>query len=151
MAEVSATLAGLIFVSLSISKERILAFEHLPARGLVALVMIINITLVSTLCLIREQQIYFLGTEITACWVIVEIIIVIKNWNTYQERMASPYRRYHFRNIGFSQLSMISYLVAGCLLLSGRSEGIYWLVPAFTLSIIKALIDSWVLLIEINR
>jgi len=89
--------------------------------------------------------------EITACWAIVEIIIVIKNWNTYQERMASPYRRYHLRNIVFSQLSMIPYLVTGSLLLTGQAEGIYWLVPAFTLSIIKALTDSWVLLIEINR
>jgi hypothetical protein len=151
MAEVSATLAGLIFVSMSISIKRILEFDHLPARGLVALITIINVLLISSFCLLRQQSLRLLATEVIACWLIVEVFMVTKNWHTHEERMAGPYRQYHLRNMFFSQLSVLSYPVAGMLMLMGLPGAIFWLVPAFTLSIVKALVDAWVLLIEINR
>ena len=30
-------------------------------------------------------------------------------------------------------------------------DGLYWLVPAVIFSLLKALLDAWVLLVEINR
>lgn len=30
-------------------------------------------------------------------------------------------------------------------------SGLYWLVPAILISMIKAAVDAWVLLVEINR
>jgi hypothetical protein len=34
---------------------------------------------------------------------------------------------------------------------SARPGGLYWLVPATLLCIVRAILDSWVLLVEINR
>jgi hypothetical protein len=49
------------------------------------------------------------------------------------------------------QLSTLPYLVAGVLFWMGNPSAAYWLVPAFLFSLLTALYDTWVLLIEINR
>ena len=46
---------------------------------------------------------------------------------------------------------MLPYLIAGIILLVGDESGLYWVVPAIIFSLIKAIADAWVLLVEINR
>jgi hypothetical protein len=48
-------------------------------------------------------------------------------------------------------LTLMPYLVAGSLAFASRESGIYWLVPGMLRSFVKALMDAWVLLVEINR
>jgi modulator of FtsH protease len=43
------------------------------------------------------------------------------------------------------------YVIAGIFVLVGVPNGLYWLVPAAIFSFIKAILDTWVLLVEINR
>jgi hypothetical protein len=68
----------------------------------------------------------------------------------YKEIVAQ-YKMHYFRNLIFTQLAVLPYLAAGIVLLAGSTTGFYYLIPAFTISIVKALTDSWVLLVEINR
>ena len=51
----------------------------------------------------------------------------------------------------FAQLSLVPYLIAGVSLLVGSGGGLYWLVAAIGLSYLVAMLDAWVLLIEIQR
>lgn len=37
------------------------------------------------------------------------------------------------------------------IVLSSGSGGLYWIVPAIIFSFVKAILDAWVLLVEINR
>src|ERR1700761_5173747 len=48
----SATLTGLIFVGVSIGLTKILAIPKLPSRALNALFLLVNILLISILCLV---------------------------------------------------------------------------------------------------
>jgi hypothetical protein len=41
--------------------------------------------------------------------------------------------------------------VAGIALVNRGSEGLYWLVAGVVLSFVVAVIDAWVLLVEIHR
>jgi modulator of FtsH protease len=52
----------------------------------------------------------------------------------------------------FPAVSSCGCLVAaGASLLAGGGGGLYWLVPAFMLSIVSGLLNAWVLLVEIQR
>lgn len=54
-------------------------------------------------------------------------------------------------NAVVTQFSVLPYIVSGILMLTGDINGTYWLVPGFIFSFIKAVLDAWVLLVEINR
>ena len=70
--------------------------------------------------------------------------------NIYR-RTQHPYKKQYFFSIIFNQLSVAPYLFAGVLILIDREKGVFWIVPGILLSFIKAVIDAWVLLVEINR
>jgi hypothetical protein len=50
-----------------------------------------------------------------------------------------------------TQLSLLPYVAGGFSLIFGRGGGLYWVVAAICLSYLAALLDAWVLLIEIQR
>ena len=150
IAEAAATLTGLIFVGLSLNLQRILSIKHLPARALGSLMLMTNILIVSSFCLIKEQPLFWLGIEVLACGLIIWISGIRMDIRMYPE-MIKLYKNHFFRNLVFTQLAVLPYLVAGVFLLTGDPDGFYWLIPGITMSVVKALTDSWVLLVEINR
>jgi hypothetical protein len=150
IAEAAATLTGLIFVGLSLNLQRILAVRHLPARALGSLMLMTNILIVSSFCLIKGQPLLWLGIEVLACGLLIWIVSLRMDIKMYRE-VVQLYRFHYFRNLVFTQLAVLPYLAGGLLLVCGSGDGLYWLIPGMTISIIKALTDSWVLLVEINR
>ena len=61
------------------------------------------------------------------------------------------YRLSYMLNMALTQFALLPYIVAGIIVLTRGAGGLYWLVPAIIISFIKALLDAWVLLVEINR
>jgi len=150
IAEAAATLTGLIFVGLSLNLQRILSIKHLPARALGSLMLMTNILIVASFCLITGQPMFWLGVEVLICGLTIWLVITRMDILMYRE-MVEQYKYHYFRNLIFTQLAVLPYLLAGIFLISGSTDGFYWLVPGITISIVKALTDSWVLLVEINR
>jgi hypothetical protein len=146
----SAALTGLIFVGVSINLTRILSFPNLPSRALISLVVLVVILLISIVALIPGQPVFAIGIEVLiigiAVWLMVLFadISIIKNSD-------KQYKKASFYNLLFDQAAVLPYLVAAIFLLAGYNCGLYCIVAAFFLSIIKAITDAWVLLIEINR
>ena len=60
----SAALTGLLFVAVSINLERILKGEGLPERGLVTVVLLLEVLVISLVCLIPGQSPLALGIEL---------------------------------------------------------------------------------------
>jgi hypothetical protein len=54
-------------------------------------------------------------------------------------------------NLILLQAATIPYLVAGGMLVLMDANGLNWLTGSFIISLIKAVFDAWVLLVEINR
>ena len=50
-----------------------------------------------------------------------------------------------------NQIAILPYIISGISLMGGDLNGLYWLLAAMVFSFIKASLDAWVLLIEINR
>jgi hypothetical protein len=146
----SAALAGLIFVAVSINLPKIIAQGNLVARSAKALFTLTGILIASTLCLVPGQS------EVALGWELVIAGAAIWATTTFSQHSAShdtPYidrwsRIFHFT---LAQLACLPFVVAGISLLFGAGGGLYWLVPATILCIVAALLDAWVLLIEILR
>ena len=54
-------------------------------------------------------------------------------------------------NVLLLEAATIPWLVGGILVLYGASGGYYWLAGGVILAFVKAVVDAWVLLVEINR
>jgi hypothetical protein len=55
------------------------------------------------------------------------------------------------RRIVLAQGAVLPLLIAGVSLLLLTGGGLYWLVPAIVLCLVVAVLDAWVLLVEILR
>jgi hypothetical protein len=65
--------------------------------------------------------------------------------------LASCSKSRQWFNLVAGQLAILPFLVAGVLIVARMDWGLYWIVPGAILCVAVALMDSWVLLIEINR
>jgi len=146
----SAALTGLIFVSVSINLTKILGLPLLPSRALTSLLMLLTVLVISSLMLVPGQSLRLIGTEVLTLVLLVWYLTLqleLVSW-----RAAAPEHRRHVRRmIVVDQVAIVPYVVAGGLLVATKESGFYWLVPAILLSFVKALMDAWVLLVEINR
>ena len=146
----SAALLGLIFVGVSINLTRIISLPGLPNRAFLALIILLTILITCSLLLIPGQSQTLIGIELLVVGLIVwitatrlDVIILLKK--------EPQYRSSYMLNMALTQLALLPYIVAGIIVLTRGAGGLYWLVPAIIISFIKALLDAWVLLVEINR
>lgn len=150
LAGAAAALTGLLFVGVSINLKRILSHPRLADRALESLILLIHIVLISSLCLVPGQSTRWLGGEILLLGLVVWTIALYLDLRIC--RISPPeFKRHARRNIIMSQLAILPYICAGPLIFLGTASGAYWLIPAIFLSLLKALSDAWVLLVEINR
>jgi hypothetical protein len=150
MASAAAALAGLIFVGVSINLAKILSTPSLPDRALESLILLLNILIISALALIPQQTPVITGIEFLCIGVMVWLIVLFLDLRIW--RNTNPgYKRHSRQNIVFSQLAILPYILSGIMIMCQGYSGIYWLVPGIILSFIKAIVDAWVLLVEIHR
>jgi hypothetical protein len=146
----AAALAGLIFVSVSLNLKKILSLKQLPGRALGSLMLLTNILISGSFCLVPGETLFWIGCEIVISSGIVWVLNTRMDVKMYRS-VDKAYRPHYLQNLIFTQAAVLPYLTGGVFLLNGSIVGLYWLVPAITLSFIKALLDAWVLLVEINR
>ncbi len=146
----SAALAGLLFVALSINLERILHGKGLPGRAGEAIVLLLAVLVVSTLGLVPGQSPGVLGAELLGAGLVAWLILVGIHVGAVRGRVA-PSRSLLVRRVVLAQVAVLPLLVAGVSLLLGAGGGLYWLVPGVLLCLLVAVLDAWVLLIEILR
>jgi modulator of FtsH protease len=146
----SAALAGLIFVGLSINMSRVLSLPRVPERGLQTITVLLTVLLVSSLQLVPGQTTQEIGLEMLA---IGAVVWVFSTWLDIGNlrHMTREVRKYWIQNAVLGQAALLPYIIGGLVTLTIGADGIYFLVPAILFSFLKAIIDSWVLLIEINR
>jgi hypothetical protein len=132
----SAALAGLLFVAISINLTKILEVRGLVGRAGEAIVLLVAVLIVSTLVLV---------TGLLA-W---SILVVIHAGAV--RGGIGPSRPVLVARVAMAQLAVLPFLVAGVSLLLRAGGGLYWLVPGVVMCLVVAVLDAWVLLIEILR
>jgi hypothetical protein len=155
----AAALTGLIFVGVSISLNKILSLPTLPERAIIALILLVNILLMSIFSLIPAQSMHAFGAEIAMSGLVIWMIITRIDSNIHR-RKEKQYRRKRIFNINFDQtylniildqLAILPFILGGIYVFFAGEQGIYWIVPGIMFSFIKSVLDAWVFLIEIHR
>lgn len=145
----SAALAGLIFVSVSLSLTKIIATAHLPMRAFQALIVLLEILIVSSLAIVPQNIVFFGSEDLILGGAIWLLIIFFDRWSLIQA--GAQYRRRAVARMALSQIAALLFVIAGIAILSCGADGAFWLVPAMISTYLVAMLDAWVLLIEINR
>lgn len=146
----AAALTGLIFVGVSISLTKILSTPGVTARASQSLILLLTVLILSALCLVPHQSALLMGVEFLSVGIIVWLATLKLNIEMLRKAAVS-YKKHARANIVFTQLAVLPYIVAGIVTLSKGIAGLYWLIPAIIISFIKAVVDAWVLLVEIHR
>ena len=150
LAEVAATLTGLVFVAVSINLSSILSVPGLTGRAAESLMQLFGVVIISTTALVPRQPPVALGAEIivvtSGLWLLQTILQV-----RYSKNNKGHPRYWLVTRIIQTQLSNIPFVIAGVLLLIGSPEAMYWLAPGCILSLIAGIMGAWVLLVEILR
>jgi len=145
----TSALLGLFFVSLSLNLATILANRGLPERALQALLQLLAALIVGLLLLMPGQSLWAAGLEILVVAVLVAVVGTVLALRGL--RGGKDHKSDFIRNLALVEISVVPWFVGGFLLLGGNAVGGYWLAVGICLSIMKAVIDSWVFLVEINR
>ncbi len=146
----AAALGGLVFVGLSLNLKKILSYAWLPGRALLALMVLMAILTISSFMLMPGQSLNALGIEIVAVGVL--LFLVGSGMEVYALRKVSLQNRPAFIvNLVLLELGILPFIIGGVLLLLGMEGGFYWIAAGVIVSFIKAVMDAWVLLVEINR
>jgi hypothetical protein len=156
VAEISAAaaLTGLIFVGVSINLSKILQYPGLPNLALDALATLGAVLILSSLVLIPGQPAQALGLELLLLGVlnwVLAIGIQFRNWRNREPGVRAQYMWTLISQIVLRQATTAPFAIAGAWLLIWGTPGLYWLVPGVLLSFIVAIMEAWILLIEINR
>ena len=148
-------LTGLVFVGASINLEKILSdpTSGLAGRAAEALVLLVAVLTASVLLLVPGQGPVMVGAEVLTVglaawgWIVAIQLPLLRSWQTMRPDLRGPF----VLRVAMGQIATIPAIVAGIGVLAGGLGGLYWLVAGMAFSILAALFEAWVLLIEINR
>lgn len=146
----SAALAGLLFVGVSINLAKILASPSLPSRFLKALVLLAAVLVESSLALLPGQSFTLSGAEFTVAGAVTWLAVGGLQ-RTVLGQLDRRYRRSYLAHIVLDELAVGPLVLAGPAVMQRGGDGLYWVAPGVIFCYIAAIIEAWVLLIEINR
>jgi modulator of FtsH protease len=145
----SAALAGLVFVSVSINLRPIVDTPGLPDRAMMTLLLLLGVLIISLFGLIPGQSAESLGTELliqSAVWTAAIAWLAVKSLP------ARPFPAGWFAvRLMPPMFGTIPYLVGSILLISGDAAGLNWVLAGMIGALLAAVMNAWVLLVEILR
>ena len=147
---VAAVLAGLLVVAVSINLAKILQHPGLPGRAAEAIGLLTGVLVVCTLGLVPGQPRGMLGVELLGVGLLAWAVQAAIHQGALHRRVG-PSLTVLLGRIALAQAAVLPLPIAGACLLVDAGGGLYWLVPGIVLSLVIAILDAWVLLIEILR
>jgi modulator of FtsH protease len=144
----SAALAGLVFVAVSINVESILKFAGLPERGLTTVLLFVTVLVVSLFGLAPSQTVHAFAIEALTLGVVA---IAFMAPRALKSKATADEPSHVGSALSIVLFATVPLVVAGISLLAGSGGGMYWVLAGFVTSIVGAVANAWVLLVEILR
>jgi hypothetical protein len=153
VAQVSATLAGLLFVGITISIGHMLAVRGYLYRAWAALFLQFEALLIGLLTLVPGQPAAWLGAEYVAAG--LGVLAAIRIFGLYFPEDESA----HVLGSKGSRLvreilihtAVLLPVVAGAFLIAGSARAFLWLIPSEVIGLYLSFGLAWVFAIEIPR
>ena len=147
----SAALGGLLFVAVSINLERIISIRSLPGAALATIVLLVAVLMVSTFALVPEQPRWVLGSEVLVVGIVAWSTVTGISLRALRAPIPNQPRFVPVISVMVTQAATLPMVVAGVSLLLAAGGGLYWLVPGVAFSLVVAVVNAWVLLVEVVR
>jgi hypothetical protein len=146
----ASVLAGLLFVGLSINLERLLRVPAVLMRASATIALLGNVLAISMLMLVPNGSLRRSGFELLVLDVGIAVLV---GWLSLRSiRMGVPAARQgQIRGAVLRMFALAPLLIGSTLLIGENASGLGWLVPGVLLSFAATLIESWIVLVEINR
>jgi uncharacterized membrane protein (GlpM family) len=144
----AAALAGLVFVAVSINVDRILRHEGLPERALQTVLLLLGAVVTSLLGLIPQGR-AALGVELLLTGLTLVAFFAVTARTTLRDTRG--HGGWLLSRLMSTVPGYLPYVVAGISLLAEAGGGLRWLAAAIIGAITGAVINAWVLLVEILR
>jgi modulator of FtsH protease len=145
----SAALAGLVFVAVSINLERILQFEGLPELALETILLLVGVLIVSIVGLIPAQSHAALGAELLTVSLAIGVTLV--RLPSHRETPGPQTRVEVWGRAAVRMTGIVLLGIGAVSVLFAAGGGLYWVVAGIVFAIVGAVINAWVLLVEILR
>jgi len=150
MAGAAAALAGLIIVAMTVTIKDILASKSLPSRAAATIATLVLVVVVSGLTLMPAQPPVALGVELMVVTALAFAIEIFSAVRIMQERPPRPPAENAYKIVlGIGQL--VPILIGAVLIAAGNAEGVFWVAGGILLIIAFAMMNAWVLLVEVQR
>ena len=149
MAGAAAALLGLLFVAVSINLEQVLRLASLPLRAGETLGVLVVLLATAVFVLVPGQTRTALGIELAATG---GLLLGLDGWLRVRMRRPSAAPAHTVVvPVLIVALTGAPLVVAGATLVAGAGGGLYWTVPALLAGFSGAVVNAWVLLVEILR
>src|SRR5262249_13052226 len=135
---------------LSLNLKKILAYPALPVRAMIALILLLLVLIVSSVVLVPGQTLNAIGIETFTFAVTGWGLVTALDLHVFRKGELQN-RRQYVLNIFLLQVATLPYVIGTLMILLRNTSGFYLVAIAVVASFVKAVIDSWVLLVEINR
>jgi len=149
VAGAAAALVGLLFVAISINLDRVLAFPTLPRRAANTLGVLGAVLVVAVFALAPGQGTTAIGLEVLVVGAIVtgQSLVQTRGLGSAPETPRSS-TAVHVAMVLAPSLALV---LGGLSLVLERGGGLYWVLAAAVLAFASAMVNGWVLLVEIKR
>ena len=144
----AAALTGLVFVAVSINVQHILKFAGLPERALATLLLLLGVVIVSMVGLTPGQGPVALGAELIA----IGLVGVLVTTRLIRHPQADPeVTRTRAGVLVVVAAGTLPFIVGGVSVILGAGGGLYWILAGMVFALVGAVLNAWVLLVEILR
>ena len=149
MAGAAAALQGLLFVAVSINLEQVLRLASLPLRAGETLGVLVVVLATAVFVLVPGQPRTALGSELAVTGL---LLLGLDAWLRIRQRRPRDVPAHTVVvPVVIVALTGAPLVVAGATLVAGVGGGLYWTVPALLAGFAGAVVNAWVLLVEILR
>jgi hypothetical protein len=152
VAQVSATLAGLLLVGLTISLNHVLSGTGYMNRGFVALFLQFEMLLIGIFGIVPGQPVWVVGAEfiVTGLAILVGTSVFAYNFPEDPNSVLGSRAPRTIRML-LSWIATLAPVAAGLGLLLGNSPMLYCLIPAEIACLYLSIGNAWVFAVEIPR
>jgi modulator of FtsH protease len=146
----AAALLGLLFVSVSINLKQIVEVGGLADRALCSLLLLLAILVIGLALSMPGQPLALTGVE-TCVGAILTGVLTAKFGLRGLKAADAKYRTNFERNVWSNVGALAPILIGGLIMIAGGDSGLYWVGAGVCLTLLKAVVEGWIFLVEINR
>ncbi len=146
----SATLAGLMFVGLSINLDKLVKMPGVLLRAAASLALLTSMLGLSILLLIPDQPVRNAGIEVLGIAIASACIVGLLSLRSIRHT-PDEYRGNALSLTGLRMFALVPLAISGALMIADHPNGTDLLVPGILMTFIVTIVDAWVILIEIAR